>query len=129
MGTCRLTFWINDNNEAVLFIVESKYHEIMIQPSEILQMDATMIVGIFILLTIKSFKFSDHQPRFSYFTKEQLVAAIILPFSASAIQILIEYASNKDLVLGGMELIMPIVGFIYVIIMIFVIAKYTKVEI
>lgn len=102
----------------------------MIESSDILQMDATIIVGILILLTITSYKLSNPEiPKSKklYFTPVKATAFVIIPFSVSAIIELLKNTANpiaNNPVMDILELALPIIGFIYIAIIITNFARF-----
>jgi hypothetical protein len=99
--------------------------------SELLQINATIITGILILLTISSIKAEPNPKKvFSRFTKEQLTALVVLPFGLSSIQLLWNSAQpdKTDFTINQSDIILPIAGFFYLIIVIFAIAKRAKID-
>jgi hypothetical protein len=102
----------------------------MIDANNLLQIDGVVIAGILILLTIKSFKgeIKGQRTRIK-FTPKQAVAYIILPFSISAISIIIGtliplYDASSFLIAS----IFSIIGFVYLVIVIFAISTMSTNE-
>ncbi len=61
----------------------------MIDANNLLQIDATVIAGILVLLTVKSFKGEYYeQPTRIRLTPKQAAGYVVLPFSISAISII-----------------------------------------
>ena len=93
----------------------------MIDANNLLQIDGVVIAGILILLTIKSFKgeIKDQRTRIKL-TPKQAAGYVILPFAISAISIIIgtlipTYDAGNFLIAS----IFSIIGFVYLIIVIF----------
>lgn len=99
--------------------------------SELLQIDATIIAGILILLTISSLK-PEHNPKrsFLYFSKEQLTAVVVIPFGISAIQLLAKSVqpNTSNTTIEFIDIVLPIVGFCYLIIVIMALVKRVKID-
>lgn len=103
--------------------------------ADILQIDATIIVGILILLTISSYKVSGSESKkfFRGFTKEGMTALVVTPFAISAIISLGRCLSSSmfspisDCSLIPFDLIFPIAGFFYLLLVVFLIARKARV--
>jgi hypothetical protein len=108
----------------------------MLEVSDILQIDATVIAGILILLTISSYKVSvsNSKKYFRGFTKEGMTALVVVPFGISALLSLgrCMFSSSTlltpitDCSLIPVDLIFPIGGFFYVILVVGMIARYSR---
>ncbi|MGI0026365.1 MAG: hypothetical protein ACREAD_00795 [Nitrosopumilaceae archaeon] len=107
----------------------------MIDVNNILQVNGTVIAGILILLTIKSFK-GDHNETFTRIkiTPKDAVAYVIIPFSISAIIAVSDAfkitttqtnSTGIDWLLIG-SAIFTVIGFVYLAIVIFAISKMAK---
>jgi hypothetical protein len=111
----------------------------MLEVSDILQIDATIIVGVLILLTITSYKVSpiDAKKFFRGFTKEGMTALIVTPFAISAMITLgrcMNIASDmlspiSDCSLISADLILPVGGFFYLFLVVVLIARAARVKI
>lgn len=111
----------------------------MLEVSDILQIDATVIAGILILLTISSYKVSgsDSKKYFRGFTKEGMTALVVIPFGISAILSMGRcmfgpssvWTPIPDCSLIPFDLVFPIGGFLYVILVICMIARYSRVQV
>ncbi len=93
----------------------------MIDTNNLLQINGVVIAGILILLTIKSFKGEiKGQRTYIRLTPKQAVAYVIVPFSFSAMSIitgtLIPAYDAGSFVLAS---ILSIIGFVYLIIVVF----------
>ncbi len=95
----------------------------MIDANNLLQIDGVVITGILILLTIKSFKGNTKEQLTRIkFTPKQAVAYVILPFSISAISIIIgSLTPTGDANSFLIASIFSIIGFVYLIVVIFAI--------
>ena len=105
--------------------MESSEKNNMIDANSLLQIDGVVIAGILILLTIKSFKGEKKEQRTSIkLTPKQAVAYVILPFAISAISIisgtLMPFYDTGSFLIAG---IFSIIGFVYLIVVIFAINK------
>ena len=83
----------------------------MLEISDLLQIDATIIAGILILLTITSIKAEPNPKKsFSRFTREQLTALVIIPFATSAIQLLFKSVqpNTTDFTLNQYDVVFPV---------------------
>ncbi|MCE9617321.1 MAG: hypothetical protein K8Q88_03015 [Nitrosarchaeum sp.] len=110
----------------------------MLELSDLLQIDATIIAGILILLTISSYKVSESDSKkfFMGFTKEGMTALVVTPFAGSAIISLFRCIpvplnwntpiTNCSLVTG--DLILPIAGFFYLILVVYLITRHSRVK-
>ena len=97
----------------------------------LLQVDATVIAGILILLTLTSYKVSESDSKkfFRGFTKEGMTALVVIPFAISAIQILLKYVQYSPTdSLTGFDVVFPIGGFGYLILVVCLIARSAKVK-
>jgi len=87
---------------------------IEIDPFAIIQIDATIITGILILLTITKFVRTSDE-----FWLPKGVASIVIPFAISALlaiwQLLIEFSPKPEGNFIVISLIMMLVGFLYLI--------------
>jgi hypothetical protein len=111
----------------------------MLEVSDILQIDATIIAGILILLTISSYKVSgsDSKKFFKGFTKEGMTALVVIPFGISTIISLgrcMNIPSNvrvpiPDCPLIPFDFVFPIVGFFYLIVVVCMIARFSSVKV
>ena len=106
----------------------------MLELSDILQIDATVIAGILILLTISSYKVSgsDSKKFFKGFTKEGMTALVVIAFALSALFSLgrcIVIDPITDCSLVSADLIFPIGGFFYLILIVVMIARYSRVKV
>lgn len=86
----------------------------LIDPFAIIQVDATIITGILILLTITKFVRTSDE-----FWLPKGVASIVLPFSISALlaiwQLLTEFSPKPEGNFIVLSLIMMLIGFLYLI--------------
>ena len=108
----------------------------MIDVNNILQVDGTVIAGILILLTIKSFK-GDHNEAFTKIklTPKDAVAYVILPFSISAIiavsdafKVITTQTTQTEIdILLILSAIFTVIGFVYLVIVILAISRMPKV--
>jgi len=104
----------------------------MLELSDILQIDVTVIAGILILLTITSYKVpkSDSKKFFKGFTKEGMTALVVTPFAASALISLSRCMIHDPITecsLVPMDLILPIGGFFYLLLVVFLIARHSRI--
>jgi hypothetical protein len=107
----------------------------MIDHNVLLQIDATVIAGVLILLTIGHFR---NEPQFRNRTplSYKYAAVMILPFATSAIFILIDsiyeefFGLRKDIPIGirSLESVAAVLGFLYLIVFIFVLAFRKRIE-
>lgn len=97
----------------------------MIDASDVLQVDATVVVGILILLTISSFSNVAFKKWKFKISPRQATTIIVIPFSLSAILILEFYDKYQDEVLWWSTLISAI-GFAYLIGLVFFLKTENK---
>lgn len=110
----------------------------MLELGDILQIDVTVIAGVLILLTITSYKVSvsDSKKFFRGFTKEGMTALVVTPFAASALISLSRcmfipsdvWTPITDCTLIPADLILPIGGFFYLLMVVFLIARAARVN-
>jgi hypothetical protein len=105
-----------------------------IDDATLLQVNATVIVGVFILLTLRQLahiKGGNVGPDTATTTNipiwGRLTFALVLPFAISAFFILIEDAWPTILTFDTASKIFAIVGFVYIIILFFYFFVYKKV--
>ena len=108
----------------------------MIDANNLLQVDGTVIAGIMILLTIKSFK-GDHSEAFTKIklTPKDAVAYVIFPFSISAIIAVSDAfkVTTTQTTQTGIDMLLilsaifTVIGFVYLVIVIFAISRMPKV--
>lgn len=110
----------------------------MMQAFDLLQLDATIIVGVLILLTITSYKVKpeDAKKFFRGFTKEGMTALIVTPFAISALEVLLRCITIDTNMLNpisecpliSFDLIFPIGGFFYLLLVVGLIARASRVK-
>ena len=100
----------------------------MIDANSILQVDGTVIAGILILLTIKSFKKDGSElPTKIKLTPKQACGYVIVPFSISAaFMIFGSLVTTFDMTGFQLASISTIIGFVYLIVVIIAINEMTK---